>query len=166
MASLVVDTFDELIVDYIKETRFKIDNFKPEQHLVIKSFFCGRDVFAQLPTGYGKSLIFQIIPDLYSFLKSRDLPNLQSDAPVVVVSCPLQAIIADQISYLKSIGIKAANISDPAYNGDLLSGNSRIVFGSPESLGSEACRKLFTTPFYRQNIVGLFCDEVHTVTQW
>jgi len=81
---------------------------------------------------------------------------------VVVVACPLQAIIADQIAYLKSLGINAANISNSDCNADLLAGNTRIIFGSPESLGSEACRELFTTTFYRQNIVAFICDEVHT----
>lgn len=164
MAS-VVDNFDELVDSYLKETRFKIEKFKPEQHLILKSFFSGRDIFAQLPTGYGKSLVFQVIPDLCAFFKCRGF-DMRSEEPVIIVACPLQAIIADQISYLKSIGIAAADISDPAYNADLLAGKINIVFGSPESLGSEACRMLITTPFYRKNIVGLVCDEVHTVTQW
>jgi len=62
MAS-VIDKFDELVVDFLRQTRFNIVKFKPEQLLVLKSFFSGRDVFAQLPKGYGKSLVFQCIPD-------------------------------------------------------------------------------------------------------
>jgi ATP-dependent DNA helicase RecQ len=132
--------------------------------MILKSFFSGQDVFAQLPTGYGKSLVFQAIPDMCLHFKSRGFAF--SEAPVVIVACPLQSIISDQILFLKPIGINAANIGDPAYNSDLLSGNIRIIFGSPESLGSEACRKLLTMPFYKKNVVALVCDEVHTVTQW
>ena len=165
MASSIHDKFDELVVDFIKETRFKIKKFKPEQQLVLKSFFSSRDVFAQLPTGYGKSLVFQCIPDMYIFFKRHGF-SLPADDPVVIVACPLQAIIVDQITKLNSIGVHAVDIGDPSSNGNLLSGDVRIIFGSPESLGTETSRRLLTTPFYRKNIVALVSDEVHTVTQW
>lgn len=35
---------------------------KPEQHKAIVEFVCGWDVLVSLPTGYGKSLIYRLLP--------------------------------------------------------------------------------------------------------
>ena len=35
---------------------------KEEQKTALESFLCKKDVFAVLPTGYGKSLIYQLAP--------------------------------------------------------------------------------------------------------
>ena len=40
----------------------EIDQLKPEQERALQSFVGGRDVVALLPTGFGKSLIFQLAP--------------------------------------------------------------------------------------------------------
>ena len=40
----------------------KIDQLKPEQEQALQSFVGGHDVVALLPTGFGKSLIFQLAP--------------------------------------------------------------------------------------------------------
>lgn len=86
--------------------------------------------------------------------------------PVVLIACPLQSIINKQITYLTCVGMKAGNIGDKSYNDNVVAGKISIIFVSPESLGSEACQKLFAMPFYKANILALICDEVHTVTQW
>ena len=49
-----------------------------------------RDVFAVLPTGYGKSLCFGCLPNAYLE------PTL--DAPIVCVITPLVVIIEEQVS--------------------------------------------------------------------
>ena len=38
---------------------FPVDELKAEQRLVIEKIVARRDVFGQLPTGYGKSLTFR-----------------------------------------------------------------------------------------------------------
>ena len=48
----------------------KVKTLKAEQRLVIEKVVHGRVVFAQLPTGFGKSLTFQILPPLCKCLKS------------------------------------------------------------------------------------------------
>ena len=42
--------------------RLKLSNFKNLQTKAIRSALKGEDVFVNLPTGYGKSAIFQAIP--------------------------------------------------------------------------------------------------------
>ena len=45
----------------VKE-QFEIDNLLPEQENSLQEFLVGRNIFVNLPTGYGKSLIFHCLP--------------------------------------------------------------------------------------------------------
>ncbi len=55
------------------------------------AFVEGNDVFGVLPTGYGKSLCYAILPDLLDSLLQPAEP------PIVVVVTPLTAIMDDQV---------------------------------------------------------------------
>ena len=68
-------------------------DLKPEQLDVVKTFVSGRDVFAVLPTGYGKSLCYGCLPIVFDKL----LGSSRSKSIVVVVT-PLIAIMKDQVS--------------------------------------------------------------------
>jgi superfamily II DNA helicase RecQ len=43
-------------------------NFKPAQETTLRYFLAGKDVFVSLPTGYGKSIIYQAAPICKDFL--------------------------------------------------------------------------------------------------
>ena len=45
-----------------------IQGLKPKQLETIEAFVSGKDMFVSLPTGYGKSMIFAILPLLFDFL--------------------------------------------------------------------------------------------------
>ena len=47
---------------------FPVDELKAEQRLIIEKIVARRHVFRQLPTGYGKSLAFQLLPGILSCL--------------------------------------------------------------------------------------------------
>src|SRR5919109_2755594 len=72
---------------------FGFDSFLPLQEEIIRDSLAGRDVFALLPTGGGKSLCFQ-------------LPALALPGLTVVVS-PLIALMKDQVDALRAAGIPA-----------------------------------------------------------
>ena len=55
--------------------RFGISEFKPLQMLCLQTLVSGQDVFACLPTSFGKSLIYQTWASLADEL-ARDLPPL------------------------------------------------------------------------------------------
>ena len=50
--------------------RLKLSNFKNLQTKAIRSALKGEDVFVNLPTGYGKSAIFQAIPLCKDFVRT------------------------------------------------------------------------------------------------
>ena len=46
---------------------------KDKQEEAILSFIQGHDTFVSLPTGYGKSLIYGILPTIFDKLKGRQV---------------------------------------------------------------------------------------------
>ena len=70
-------------------------DIKKEQLEVILSFIAGRDVFVSLPTGFGKSLCFSILPLVFDALGVKD--------SIVIVLTPLTAIMQDQVSLVHSL---------------------------------------------------------------
>eukprot|EP00118_Oscarella_pearsei_P018859 m.196173 g.196173 ORF g.196173 m.196173 type:complete len:96 (+) comp39530_c0_seq16:127-414(+) len=49
----------------------KIESLYSHQRECVYSLLAGKDVFASLPTGYGKSMIFQVLPSLARSVSSR-----------------------------------------------------------------------------------------------
>ncbi|ALO04347.1 hypothetical protein ASU28_08285 [Lactiplantibacillus paraplantarum] len=72
------------------KTKYGFDEFRPGQLTVIQKLLAGQDVLAVLPTGTGKSLIYQLV--------GAALPGL-----VVVVS-PLISLMQDQVARLNYQG--------------------------------------------------------------
>ena len=97
-----------------------VKSLKAEQRLVIEKVVHGGDVFAQLPTGFGKSLTFQILPPLWKCLKSMG-HNFPSN-PLVVIVSPLLSIMEDQVKWLRLRGFAAANIEES--NGNIMDGHA------------------------------------------
>ena len=77
---------------------------KEKQLECISSIVCdGRDVRAVLLTGYGKSVIYQILPDVFDIM-------LGTEKSMVLVISPLNALMQDQITKLKDRGISCSLI--------------------------------------------------------
>ena len=72
---------------------FGYDGFRPLQREIMEANLAGRDTFALLPTGGGKSLCFQ-------------LPALLREGLTLVVS-PLIALMKDQVNQLEAAGVEA-----------------------------------------------------------
>ena len=51
--------------------RMGIQGLKPKQLEAIKAFVSGKYTFVSLPTGYGKSIIFAMLPLLFDFLLGK-----------------------------------------------------------------------------------------------
>ena len=53
----------------IAMNKARISNLKQKQRECIQKFVEGHDVFASLPTGYGKSLIYALLPDVFNTIR-------------------------------------------------------------------------------------------------
>ena len=78
-----------------------------EQEEALAQLFSKRDVFINLPTSYGKSLIFQAAPIMADILFRRS-----TGTSIVVVISPLKALMEDQVRHLNKLGLSAVCVSD------------------------------------------------------
>src|SRR5271169_4078137 len=106
---------------------FGYDQFRPLQEEIIRDALAGRDVFALLPTGGGKSLCFQ-------------MPAMVQPGLTVVVS-PLIALMKDQVDGLQASGVPATFLNSSLAAGEsrerlrgLHQGGFRLLYVAPERL--------------------------------
>jgi ATP-dependent DNA helicase RecQ len=134
---------------------FGFTSFRPLQEEIILDAMAGRDVFALLPTGGGKSLCFQ-------------LPALLRPGLTVVVS-PLIALMKDQVDTLRAAGI-AATYLNSSLNADeqrtrmsrLRLGEFRLLYVAPERLLMSGS----ISELQRCQINLLAIDEAHCISEW
>jgi ATP-dependent DNA helicase RecQ len=134
---------------------FGYDEFRSLQREIIDDALAGRDVFALLPTGGGKSLCFQ-------------LPALLRDGVTIVVS-PLIALMKDQVDALRTSGIAAtflnstlaANEARERFRG-LHRNEFRLLYVAPERLMMEN----FLESALNWNIAQIAIDEAHCISEW
>ncbi len=134
---------------------FGFSSFRPLQEEIIRDSLAGRDVFAVLPTGGGKSLCFQ-------------LPALVRPGLTVVVS-PLIALMKDQVDALQAAGVAAtflnsslgAGGSRPRLRG-LHAGEFRLLYVAPERLMLSG----FLDDLKQWNVNLFAIDEAHCISEW
>jgi ATP-dependent DNA helicase RecQ len=134
---------------------FGYDSFRPLQEEIITDVLAGRDVFALLPTGGGKSLCYQ-------------LPALMREGLTLVVS-PLIALMKDQVDALVANGISATFLNSTLSEEDarkrwrgLHQGEYRLLYVAPERLMLEGFQsKLGDWPI---SLVAI--DEAHCISEW
>lgn len=134
--------------------RFGYKEFREGQKEVITAIETGHDAIAILPTGNGKSFIYQYI-------------GLKEKCRVVIVS-PLIALMVDQVASLKQLGIHRAvaisslmTESEKNYILNTLN-EYQFIFASPEML--QAPR--FFKKLQKLEIGLLVVDEAHCISQW
>jgi ATP-dependent DNA helicase RecQ len=144
---------DEAIRE-LARTRLGFEQLRPGQLRAVAAASDGRDVLAVLPTGGGKSAIYE-------------LAGLLRDGPTVVVS-PLIALQDDQLAHLRAAGLSAIvlNSQQPARARaaalDASCDSDSFVFLSPEQLANVETREALG-----RARPGLFVvDEAHLISQW
>jgi len=146
-------TDDDLLP--LLQTTFGYPAFRPLQREIIAASLAGRDTFALLPTGGGKSLCFQ-------------LPALVRPGLTVVVS-PLIALMKDQVDQLQAAGVAAtflnSTLGEAAARSRLAGlhrGEWRLLYVAPERLLLDGWQENLKA----WNITALAIDEAHCVSEW
>ena len=94
-------SYDEALVYILKS--FGVSELKMEQKVILDALMESKDCVGILPTGYGKSLPYQLVLPLKRALKT------DSSGEKIIVCCPLVAIMQDQVKRLNTIpGVTAA----------------------------------------------------------
>ena len=134
---------------------FGFTSFRPLQREIIGDTLAGRDVFALLPTGGGKSLCFQ-------------LPALLRPGLTLVVS-PLIALMKDQVDALQAAGVGATFLNSTlpaAASAQRLRGlhrhEFRLLYVAPERLMLPG----FLDDLQKWNVNLITVDEAHCISEW
>ncbi|HWH67835.1 MAG TPA: DNA helicase RecQ, partial [Candidatus Sulfotelmatobacter sp.] len=134
---------------------FGFTSFRPLQEQIIGDALAGKDVFALLPTGGGKSLCYQ-------------LPAMVRPGLTVVVS-PLIALMKDQVDALLASGVPATFLNSSLAAGEsrerlrgLHAGQYRLLYVAPERLMLSG----FLSDLQRWNVQLLAVDEAHCISEW
>jgi len=137
------------------KTVFGYDSFRPLQEEIIRDALAGRDVFALLPTGGGKSLCFQ-------------LPAVLRAGLTVVVS-PLIALMKDQVDQLTASGVAATFLNSTldaasarARLHGLWQGQYKLLYSAPERLMLPG----FLENLRAWNVQQIAIDEAHCISEW
>src|SRR6201999_4454948 len=146
-----VDTAE---IERLARERLGFSCLRPGQLPAVGALADGRDVLAVLPTGAGKSAIYE-------------LAGLLRAGPTIVVS-PLIALEDDQLAHLRSAGLHAIVLNSRQSAGSraaALLASCRpdtFVFLSPEQLANAETRQTL-----ERAAPGLFVvDEAHLISQW
>jgi ATP-dependent DNA helicase RecQ len=138
----------------LARSRLGFERLRAGQLRAVAAAAGGRDVLAVLPTGGGKSAIYE-------------LAGLMRDGPTVVVS-PLIALQDDQLAHLRAASLHAVVLNSQQSAGaraDALVATCKsdsFVFVSPEQLTNVQTRDAL-----RYARPGLFVvDEAHLISQW
>jgi ATP-dependent DNA helicase RecQ len=144
----------DAVIEEFAHERFGFERLRPGQLRAVDALVGGRDVLAVLPTGGGKSAIYE-------------LAGLLRAGPTVVVS-PLIALQDDQLAHLRAAGLSAIVLNSQQSAGARAAAlvascdSGTFVFLSPEQLMNEQTRQAL-----QRARPGLFAvDEAHLISQW
>jgi len=129
-----------------------ISKLTKEQRQALFLFSNGKDTFAVLPTGHGKSLIYQMAKEM------------NKDRPVIIVISPLKSLIANQIRECGRFGLSSCKLEAESVESLKKECNFDIIFASPEVFESFVAKSFLQ--LLSKRILGIVVDESHCVAKW
>ncbi|VDO08044.1 unnamed protein product [Rodentolepis nana] len=141
---------------------FHIVEFRPLQLPAINAFLDGRDVILVMPTGAGKSLVYQ----LPSYLET---PEHQGTFTLVI--SPLVSLMTDQAIGLRRLGIPESSVvvldgsSSPSDQQKILVSISGDDKNKKLSKSKRLMNRL-EKAYAKGRLGRIAVDEVHCVSQW
>ena len=148
-------TSDTPDIRHIAAAVFGYTTLRPGQHQAVTALAQGRDCLAVMPSGAGKSAIYQ-------------LAAIVLGGPAVIVS-PLLSLQQDQAEHLRAHGLTAVTVNGATPEGRraeayalLREGKAGFVFLAPEQLARDDVREVLAAAPPRLFAV----DEAHCVSAW
>lgn len=142
---------------------FHKESFRGQQETIVRSALAGHDILVLLPTGYGKSLTYQ-------------LPAVACGDGCTLVVSPLLALMDNQVSALQELGVNAVclNSRTPSSErtriaADLLSPSgptTRLLYVSPELCATASFKGLVARLVARGALTRVVIDEAHCCVEW
>ena len=109
----------------------EVVTLKPQQREALLSFVLGKDVFVSLPTGFGKSFCYALLPLVFDRLR-------YCEASIVLCISPLTALMMEQRSKFSLRGIRSEFIGQLQQDIQAFSavqkGQAQLLYTSPESI--------------------------------
>ena len=134
---------------------FGFASFRANQEVVCRAALAGRDLLLVMPTGFGKSLCYQ-------------LPAVALGGTALVIS-PLIALMEDQAAKLTSLGLRVARIHSGLDRSvarqacvDYLQGSLQFLFIAPERLRVPGFGEMLA----KRKPALIAIDEAHCISQW
>ncbi len=134
---------------------FGFDTFRENQEEIVGAILNGRDVFAVMPTGGGKSLCYQ-------------LPAAMLEGTCIVIS-PLISLMKDQVDAARSIGLRTALLNSTLVVGEqqmvlegLQAGDYDLLYLAPERLKMSG----FMGQLKKAPLSFIAVDEAHCISEW
>ena len=148
---------------------FNFTSFKDVQGEAIAAAINGKDVFVSVPTGYGKSAIYEALPSCAkNLLAQKQGRDLRADLhPFVLVVSPLVSLIQDQVAKLRPRAAylsKEANHTPESVRDGVLTGEFTHVFSSPEAILSvRKWREILYSDWLSVNLLAI---AAHCIVKW
>ena len=138
---------------------FGFKEFNDGQYEILEHTMNGNNTIGILPTGGGKSLIYQ----LSSLLEPK----------MTLVVDPINSLIKDQIDGLRKkfgitrcLNITSSNDQRQKDEAKLRKANAIFVFTSPERFQNEIFRKILLNLSDNHSVERIVLDEVHCLSEW
>ena len=163
LLSLSQDVMQATIAKVADSFGFKL---KLEQERSLQKFIAGNDIFISLPTGYGKSLCYILLPPIFDIIRKVDKKS------IVLVVSPLIALMKDQVATVTAMGLSSTYVTDKqsttsSVKAGIKNGDYQIIFVSPEALFlSTEWRNILSSDIYISNLIAFVIDEAHCVKKW
>ena len=141
-----------------------VETLKDQQRQAIQLFSQGSDVFVCLPTGFGKSLCYALLPLVFDNLRARR-------GSIVICVSPLTSLMMEQTAKFSLQGIVTEFVGELQQDLDAMrdvkEGRIQLLYISPESLlRNPQWRDMLLTQTYQENLVAVVVDEAHCIARW
>ena len=107
MSSFILNTFFNAVNYALIVSNYPDFFLHVKQYKVLEAVLSGRDVIAILPTGYGKSVIFHLLPYPFDYISKL---NESPQKGIILVVTPLNVLVDDQLKILTHRGIYCAEV--------------------------------------------------------